>query len=242
MKKIILATSLVATSAAMAADFKWNIEGRMDYNGSTVKQEFATTTNNFEEKRNEFSSGALRFNITSTINESLSARFRYRLSTEQASAAQNRDLSFQNVDFFYVDHKTPWFTTRLGKHNQPDNLGRENFWSSLDFSTTQYKFASAGAAGSNGYATSNSAVYNEIKNDLDLYHVGASFIFNQIPGGNLTLAFYNPSKSKTYTDTAGTTNDAKNTSMAMGVSFNGSYMEKLIQPSLSYLTVGVAPI
>ena len=51
MKKIIVVSALTASSFAMAADLKWNVEGRFDYVSSNVKHETVTATNGYEEKR-----------------------------------------------------------------------------------------------------------------------------------------------------------------------------------------------
>ena len=247
MKILIPALALLSTTA-MAADFKFGMEGRFDYANSTVKHEYATATNNYEEKRSEFYSNALRLNATATINDNLSARFRYRLSTAQQTAAtstQNRDLSFQNVDFFYVDHKTQWFTARLGKQSQADSLGREFYVAGTDYPTTQFGFVAGGAAvstsGASAYGASNSAVYNQVKGDADLYRVGASLMFNQLTDQTFTVSVFNPVKSTNYSDAAAATNDAKNTKMGMGLYYNGKFADGLVQPTLGYTTFGIAP-
>jgi len=240
MKKLIVVSALTASSFAMAADLKWNVEGRFDYVNATVKHEFETSTSNYSETRGEFQSNVVRLNAVYTINETLSGRFRYRLSTEQAAASQNRDLSFQNVDFFYVDHKTPWFTTRIGKQNNPDSLGREYYVSGTDYNVTEYKFKTAGGQGSTAYTTSNTAVYNEVKNDADIYHVGATLLFAQVPNSTVSVTLFEPQKSTTYTDVAGSATDAKNTQFGYGVYYNGSFFDKMLQPTLGYTSLGIA--
>jgi hypothetical protein len=240
MKKIIAVTALTASSFAMAADLKWNVEGRFDFGNTTVKHEQTTATNNYEEKRSEFTSGVLRLNAVYTFNDNLSGRFRYRLSSAQGAddatssntTAKNRDLTYSNVDFFYVDHKSEWFTARLGKSNVADSLGRELYMSGTDYPTTM---------ASSLYTTVNSGVYNAIKADADLYNVGASLMFSQIPNGTLTLRLFAPQKTSTYTDTAGVGNDAKNSKLAYGLYFNGNYMNKMLQPTLGYTMFGIAP-
>ncbi|MBC7537719.1 MAG: hypothetical protein H7281_02780 [Bacteriovorax sp.] len=236
MKLLIPAIALLS-STVMAADLKFNVEGRFDYANSTVKHEFATATNNFEEKRSEFDSNVLRLNMVATINENLSARFRYRFSTAQDAASKNRDLSFQNVDFFFIDHKTSMFTTRIGKQSQVESLGREFFISATDYPTTAYNSTS----GATGYIASNTAVYNTVKSDADLYRVGVSLIFKQLEDQTFTISAFNPAKSTTYTDTAGASNDAKNSKMGLGAYYNGSFLNKMIQPTLGYTTFGIAP-
>ena len=243
--KLLIPTLALLSTTVMAADLKFNVEGRFDYANSTVKHEQVTTTNNYEEKRSEFTSNVLRLNAVATFSENLLFRMRYRFSTAQdnkesgASAGngtnagtKNRDLSFQNLDFFYVDHKTEFLTARLGKSNQMDSLGREFYTSGSDYSTT---FASS------VYTASNSAVYNAVKADADLYRVGATLMFNQIPNSTLSLAVFNPQKTVTYTDTASITNDAKNSTLGMGLYYNGNFMEKILQPTLGYTTFAIAP-
>ncbi|MDO9183978.1 MAG: hypothetical protein Q7U04_16295 [Bacteriovorax sp.] len=229
--KILIPTLLLLSSTVMAADLKFNAEGRFDYANSTVKHEQVTTTNNYEEKRGEFTSNALRLNAVATFSENLLFRMRYRFSTAQEAVTKNRDLSFQNVDFFYVDHKTEFLTARLGKSNQADSLGREFYVAGTDYPTT---FTTS-------YTSSNSAVYNAVKADADLYHVGATLMFNQIPNSTLSIAAFNPQKTTTYTDGAAATNDAKNSKFGLGFYYNGSFMEKMLQPTLGYTTFSIAP-
>lgn len=233
---MLLPALAVLSSTAMAADMKFNLEGRFDYGMSKLKHEFETTTNNFEEKRNEFSSGVIRLNSVFTVNENLNGRFRYRFSA--GGGAQNRDLSWSNVDFVYLDHKNQWFTTRIGKHNQVESLGREFFMSGSDYPTTFY------SANSNtvttGYTTSNTTVYRLISSDADLYRVGASAIYTGLQGHTFTLSAFNPTKSTTYSDVAGAGDDAKNTKTGLGAYYNGSFMEGLLQPTLGYTQFGIA--
>ncbi len=240
--KMLLPALAVLSSTAMAADFKWNVEGRFDYVMSTTKHD--NTAKNYEEKRGEFYSGVLRLNSVFNINESLSGRFRYRLSTAQGDKAtvrsDNRDLSFQNVDFFYIDHKNQWFTTRIGKHNQSESLGREYFMSGTDYPVTTINPTSATIA----YTAMNTAVYRLVSNDADLYHVGASAIYTGLQGHTFTLSAFNPQKATTYTDTAGTTattGNAKNQKLGLGAYYNGSFMDGLVQPTLGYTQFGIAP-
>lgn len=240
---MLLPALAVLSSTAMAADMKFNLEGRFDYGMSKLKHEFETTTNNYEEKRNEFYSGVLRLNAVYSVNENLSGRFRYRFSTAQqdtkapdaSTTTKNRDLSFQNVDFLYVDHKNQWFTTRIGKHNQVESLGREYFMSGSDYPTTFFN-----ATNATGYTTSNSTVYRLVSADADIYHVGASAIYTGLQGHTFTLSAFNPSKSTTYSDAAAAGDDAKNTKMGLGAYYNGSYMEGLLQPTLGYTQFGIA--
>lgn len=230
MKMLIPALALLSTTA-MAADLKFSAEGRFDYANSTVKHEQVTTTNNYEEKRGEFNSGVLRLNATATFSENLLFRMRYRLSTQGSDASKASDLTYSNLDFFYVDHKTEWFTARLGKSNQVDSLGREQYVSGSDYPTT---FTTT-------YTSSNSAVYNAVNSDASLYHAGATLTFTQVPMSNISVAVFNPRKSTTYTDTASATNDAKNSKLGMGFYYNGNFMEKMLQPTLGYTSFAIAP-
>ncbi len=235
--KMLLPAIALLSSTVMAADLKFNAEGRFDYTNSTVKHEQVTTTNNFEEKRGDFSSNILRLNAVATFSENLLFRMRYRFSTSQETTSKNRDLSFQNVDFFYVDHKTEWFTARIGKSSQADSLGREFYVSGTDYPTTSFNSFS----GSTGYTSSNTAVYNAVKNDADLYRVGATLMFNQVPNSTISVAAFNPQKSTTYSDTASATNDSQNSKLGLGFYYNGNFMEKMLQPTLGYTMFGVAP-
>ena len=249
MKMLIPAIALLS-STVMAADLKFNVEGRFDYASSTVKHELVTATNNYEEKRMEGYSNIIRLNAVYTVNENLSGRIRYRLSTDQST--KNRDLSFTNVDFFYVDHKTEFFTARLGKQSLADSLGREFYVAGTDYPTTSFVNSSTSLSQSStgvvapgfttGYAASNSLVYNMVKNDADIYRVGATLMFNQIPNSTLSLAVFNPQKNPTYSDaSAGSTNDnSTDKKLGYGVFYNGNFMEKMLQPTLGYSSFGIA--
>ncbi|MBC7429375.1 MAG: hypothetical protein H7336_12225, partial [Bacteriovorax sp.] len=217
MKMLIPAIALLS-STAMAADLKWGVEGRFDYGNSTVKHETNTSANNYKEKRSEFYSGIIRLNATAVITDNLSARVRYRLSSEQSVNTQQRDLTFGNVDYFYVDHKSQWFTARLGKSNQVESIGREYFVSGTDYNVTAFKFASAGAAATTGYAPMNTAVYNQVNTDAGLYHVGVSLINNTaLEGQTFTVSAFNPQKTTAYTaDAAGAANDSKYSKTGLG--------------------------
>ncbi len=234
--KMLLPALAVLSSTAMAADLKFNVEGRFDYGMSTTKHEYATSTNNYEDKRGEFYSNVLRLNSVFTINDQLSGRFRYRFSTAQDAASKNRDLSFQNVDFFYVDHKNQYFTTRIGKHNQAESLGREYFMSGTDYPATMLNPTSTTV----GYTGLNTAVYKLIANDADTYRVGVSAIYTGLQGHTFTLSAFNPQKSTTYSDTNGVGDDSKNTKTGIGAYYNGSFAEGLIQPTLGYTQFGIA--
>jgi hypothetical protein len=245
--KMLLPALAVLSSTAMAADFKWNLEGRFDYGMSTTKHEYATSTNNFEDKRAEFYSNVLRLNSVFTINESLSGRFRYRFSTAQGDKngvrSDNRDLTFQNVDLFYIDHKNQWFTTRIGKHNQVESLGREYFMSGTDYPATMLNPTStvANSTSTIGYTALNTTVYKLIQADADIYHVGVSAIYTGLQGQTFTLSAFNPQKTTTYSDNSGLGDDAKNTKMGLGAYYNGTFLDGLVQPTLGYTQFGIAP-
>lgn len=238
---MLLPALAVLSSTAMAADMKWNLEGRFDYVMSTTKHENTTATSNYEEKRGEFYSNVLRLNSVFTVNENLSGRFRYRFSTAQGdkngTRSDNRDLTFQNVDFLYLDHKNQWFTTRIGKHNQTESLGREFFMSGTDYPVSMIAPNSATV----GYNAMNSAVYKLVSADADLYHVGASAIYSGLQGHTFTVSAFNPKKDPAYTsDSSGAGDDAKYNKMGLGAYYNGSFMEGLIQPTLGYTSFGYA--
>lgn len=231
---LIPALALLSTTA-MAADLKFNAEGRFDYVNGKVKHESVTSTNNYEEKVGGFESNVLRLNAVATINENLSFRMRYRFSTNTATA--NRDLTFDNLDFFYVDHKTPWFTARLGKQNNTEMLGREYFMSGTDYPVTLTK----ATTGTTGYTTDNTTVYNLVAADLGLYRTGASLMFTQLEGQVFTLNVSEPMKVTTNVDTAGVTNSSKNTSLAYGIYYNGTFFNKMFQPTLGYTMAKLDP-
>lgn len=239
MKLLIPAIALLSTTA-MAADLKFNAEGRFDYINAKVKHEDATATNNYEEKTAGFKSNVLRLNAIATINENLSFRMRYRFSTMGDATKPNRDLSWDNLDFFYVDHKTTWFTARLGKQNNTEMLGREFFMAGTDYPVTM---ANNTTINPNGfyYAADNSAVYNNVKNDLGLYRTGASLLFSQLEGQLFTLNVSESMKSATTVDTAGVTNDSKNTSLAYGFYYNGTFASKMFQPTVGYTLAKLDP-
>jgi hypothetical protein len=239
MKMILPAIAIIGSATAMAADLKFNAEGRFDYYSTTVKHEKETAANNNEEKRAEFASGALRLNALATFNDNLSFRMRYRLSTKQDT--NNRDLSLTNVDFFYLDHKTEWFTARIGKQSQADSLGREFYVAGTDYPVTTSKFATGNAAWTTGYGSVNSLVYNKVKEDADLYRIGASLTFTQVPSSNIILSAFNPESSTTYSDASGNADNAKNTKLGMGLYFNGNYFEKMLQPTLGFTKFSIAP-
>ncbi len=228
--KMLLPALAVLSSTAMAADMKFNVEGRFDYGSSKVKHENTTAASSYEDKRGEFYSNVIRLNSVFTINESLSGRFRYRFST--GGATQDRDLSWQNLDMMYVDHKNQWFTSRIGKHNQVESLGREYFTSGTDYPVE------AGTGAVVSYGSMNSGVYNLVKTDADLYHVGYSAIYTALQGHTFTVSAFNPARGA-YSDTATTGDDAKNTKTAWGAYYNGSFLDGLVQPTLGYTSFGL---
>jgi hypothetical protein len=241
--KLLIPALVLLSASAMAADFKFGMEGRFDYGNSTVKHETNVSTNNYQEKRSEFYSNILRLNASAVINENLSARFRYRLSSPQETNAKLHDLSFSNVDYFYIDHKTQWVTARIGKSSQIESVGREFFVAGTDFPVTSYGFGNgSGAAGTTGYASMNSAVYNQLNTDAGLYHVGLSLINNTaVEGQTFTLSAFNPQKAQILNDTAGPANDSKTSKMGIGAYYNGKFLGGLVQPTLGYTTLGIAP-
>ena len=236
--RMLLSALMLFSSIAKATELKFNVEGRFDYASSTIKHEQVFSTNNFEENRMEFYSNALRVNMTATFSENLLFRMRYRFSNAQDAAAKNRDLTFQNLDLFYVDHKIDVFSTRLGKSSQADSLGREFYVASTDYPTSAYNSFS----GATGYVASNSAVYNAVKNDADLYHVGATVSYGQIPNNTISVAAFTPQKalieplitsSVPYVNTT-------NTKLGLGLYYNGSFVDKMVQPTFGYTSFGIS--
>ena len=219
MKKIIATTAVLASSLAFAGDYKFNLEGRYDFVNSSIKK------GSVEEKYNNFSNSAIRLNMLAQVNEQLSFRFRYRfikagaapVTTGTATTADpNREYSGTQIDYLYADYKNQWFTTRFGKQNWTEAMGRELFPPATDvFLKSQAYSDYVTAFGSD-------------------YRAGVSAIF-KMDSNTLTAAVSNP--STTISDTTG--NEVKNNGLALGVFYNGSFMEKLVQPVFAYQTTTV---
>ena len=210
MKKIIATTAVLASSVAFAGDYKMNLEGRYDFVNSKV------TSGTDSDKINNFSNGVIRLNMLAKVNDNLSFRFRYRFAkgapTLSSTSAARFDEGTQ-LDYLYVDHKNSYFTTRFGKQNWVEAMGREAYVSATDVFVKSQAYTDYQAAfGSD-------------------YRAGVSFMFNFMETNNLTVALSNP--NTTASDTELTTN---NSGLALGAHYNGNFMNKLVQPVLSYQT------
>lgn len=227
----------------MAIDLKVNVEGRFDYINANVNHEAVSSTNDYKEKTSGIKSNVLRLNALATINDNLSFRMRYRFSTAQNDTKPNRDLTWNNVDLFHLDHKTTWFTARLGKHNNPELIGREFFMPGSDYPVTMASNSTLNAfnGGNFVYSSNNSAVYNSVNADLGIYRTGGSLIFKQIEGHTFTINISEAMKTIANQDTSSAANDSTNTSMAYGIYYNGVFANKLIQPTFGYTLATLDP-
>jgi hypothetical protein len=223
MKKLgVLAVFAATTSVAHAFDYKINLESRADFVNATNKTtSTAATPVTTTDKYNNFANNMIRFNMVGTINENLTYRFRYRFLNSPPAPHSSAALGIRQdtataVDFLYVDHKNSMFTTRLGKQKWDEVAGRESF-----------------VAGTDGFATS--AAFSNFKTAMGEYRYAATAMY-KIPSdlGNLNIALSNP--NSTFSDASGlsTAPERKNTGLAYGVYYTGSFMSKMIQPVLAY--------
>ena len=217
MKKIIATTAVLASSVAFAGDYKMNLEGRFDFVNAKL------TSGTTSEKYNSFSNSVIRLNMLSQINDQLSFRFRYRFVKSGANpvvnstfgtADSNREYSGTQLDYLYVDHKNSIFTTRFGKQNWTEAMGRELFVAATDVFVK-----------SQAYSDYQSAFGSD-------YRAGVSAIF-KMDSNTLTLAVSNPNTLLLDSSTGASAN---NSGFALGAHYNGSFMNKLVQPVLSYQT------
>lgn len=229
MKKIIIASSVLATSVAFAVDNKINLDGRYDFVNSKVTVGGGSPKP--DDKYNSFSNGTIRINMNTVVNDSLSFRFRTRFTKSTAtpstvyyvtkdgttnSATYNREDPNTQLDFFYADYKTSMFTFRFGKQSWVEAVGRESFISGTDL------FASSQA-----YADYKTAFGSDYRGGLSIIH---KYDLNTV-----TLSVSNPNSA--ITDTAGsssTAGETVNTGLAYGINYSGSFMNKLVQPVLAY--------
>lgn len=211
MKKLALASVVIAAaSVANAGDYKINIEGRSDLTMNTNKttaQAGTTTTT----KENTFKNNVVRLNALATVNESLSLRFRYRFTKNETNIT--RDGSSDMLDYLYIDHKNSFFTTRFGKQSWSETFGRESFLAASDAFLTS-------AVKSNFNET-------EANGGVGEYRFGATAKFS-FEAHNLGLFVSNPNKKNT-----ATIGSTKNNSIAYGLTYSSSLMEKMIQPTAS---------
>ncbi|MGZ3787479.1 MAG: hypothetical protein ACXVLQ_03100 [Bacteriovorax sp.] len=218
MKKLMVVAALATTSTvASAFDYKFNLEGRADFVNANIKTTAQAGTET-SEKYNNFSNNLIRLNMMGTVNENLSYRLRYRF-TKTAANPQNgstntlngRENADTGVDYLYVDHKNSFFTTRFGKQNWAEAAGRESFLSGTDVFLTSAAFANY----KSGFGSD--------------YRYGVTAMFKFMDTNALNLAISNP--NSTFTDING---EKKNTGLAYGAFYTGSFMNKIIQPVLAY--------
>lgn len=208
MKKMITLAAVAAIStSASAFDYKFNLEGRADFQSSVTKTT-AAGGGTTEADTNSFVSNLIRLNMMGNINETLSYRMRYRFNQEGTNTT--RDSSSNSLDYLYVDHKNALFTTRFGKTNWAEAYGRESFISSTDL------FVLTDA-------------YRAYNANIGTYRFGASATFTALETHKFTLAISNPNTA--VTDTAGET---KNTSLAYAAHYSSVMFDKMFQPTLSY--------
>ncbi len=207
MKKMITLAAVAAIStSASAFDYKFNLEGRADFQSSTTKTTTGGTTT--EVKQNGFNSNLIRLNMMGNINDTLSYRMRYRFNKE--GTPTTRDDSTTALDYLYVDHKNSLFTTRFGKTNWAEAYGRESFISSTDLFLA-------------------TAAYSAYNTNIGNYRFGVSATMTFMETQKLTLAISNPNTAVT---DAGT--EQKNTSLAYAAHYSSVMFDKMFQPTLSY--------
>lgn len=218
MKKVLAISSLaILSTSASAFDYKFNLEGRTDFVNGNVKTTTGATPTTTTEKFNNFSNGIIRLNMMGNVNENLSYRLRYRFVSGGANptgATTSRETTTTGLDYLYIDHKNQYFTTRFGRQNWVDAIGREGYLSGTD------SFIGTGAA-----ANYRTAFGSE-------YRYGVSAIMKLADTNVITLAVSNP--NATMTDTTGV--EEKNTGLAMGAYYTGSFAEKAFQPTVGYTT------
>jgi len=214
MKKVIALSSLLALSTtASAFDYKISLEGRGDFVNGNYKTTAAGVTST--EKYSTFSNNLVRLNMMGTINDNLTYRLRYRLVSSAANPSGTangaREVNAQSLDYLYADHKNEYFTLRFGKQNWVDALAREGYVSGTDVFI----------------ASQANADYNSA---IGVYRWGLTGTYKFAETNNLILALSNP--NSTMTDTTGV--EEKNNSLAMAAMYNGSFMDKMFQPTFGY--------
>lgn len=213
MKKLLVVSTLVATSTvASAFDYKISMEGRADYVSDTTKTTAQAGTT-AEEKFAGFNPYYVRLKLNGMINDNLSYGFRYKITTP--SALPVRETTGSTVELMYFDHKNSMFTLRVGKQAWADSVGRETYVSGSDY------FA-------------NSLVLTTFNTAVGLYRYGVSAIKKIDDVGSFTLALSNPNAAVTDNGAASATSSRKNTALAYSISYNGSFMNKMVQPLFSY--------
>lgn len=205
MKKILFASVLLSTNL-YALDVKFNVEGRLDFINQKQK---LTAANDTEQKVSDsaFKFNRVRINAVGNINEQLSYRIRYTLLAEDDN---NRDSSTDRLEMYYIDHKSSFFTARIGKQLNSELLGRESY-----------------NLGADAYI--NTRAYSLHHKDLSIYKTGLSLMYTQLAGHTFTLNAHTP--NKTATDT---TYDKKNSELGYGAYYNGNFFDKKLQPHLAF--------
>lgn len=215
MKKLIVVTVLATTAtAASAFDYKFNLEGRADLVNANVKTT-STAGVTSTEKYNNFSNGLVRLNLMGAINENLSYRFRYRFLASAAapSTAGTRENATTGLDYLYLDHKHSLFTTRLGKQNWGGApYGREGIVSGTDV----FLLSEAGSRYKSGFGSD--------------YRYGVTAMMKFAETNSVDIGISNP--NSTFTDNSGV--EEKNTSLAYNIVYQGTFLNKMVQPVLSY--------
>lgn len=215
MKMLIPAIALLSTTA-MAMDYKINMEGRADFVNANVKTTTGTTAaTTVTQKYNNFNNNLVRMNLMGKVNDSLSFRVRYRMINAPANPATAgaREVTASSLDMFYIDHTNSFFTTRIGKTNWAEAYGRESV-----------------VAGTDVFLVSDAAtVYKGASFGTD-YRFGATAMFKFLDTNNLSIALSNP--NSTFSDLSGA--EQKNTGIAFGAYYTGSFLNKMVQPLLAY--------
>jgi len=252
MKKlVVLSTMAVVATSAHALDYKFNLESRMDYLSSTttVTPVAGSGLTEYKDKWANFSNSTVRIGMMGSVNDSLTYRLRYRFvvaaptvssaTTTGAGggAVGNRELNtaatapLNGLDWMYVDHKNSMFTTRIGKVNWNRTAGNESVFSGTDVFLTSLALANYRLT-----TATTGAVQGGTGSEYR-YGVGALYTLpNSL--GNLDIAITNPNNAPSDTlapaGAAATNTERSNSSLSYGAYYVGSFMNKMIQPILSY--------
>ena len=238
MKRLVVLTAVAAAAtSAHAFDYKINLEGRADVQSVTNTESVNTGAYDATDKYTNFAGGVFRLNTQGNFNDSLSYRFRYRFSTgagapagalptaaptvaqREAQLPSTATIPNNGIDYAYIDHKNSMFTTRWGKFADPSWGGRETIWAASDVIVT-----------SAAVANFRSAIGSE-------YRYGVSGRFTM--GENvLAVTVSNPNAAFTDSHLASATDATRtNTGIAIGAYYTGSFMNKMVQPVISYTTL-----
>ncbi|MFA6237255.1 MAG: hypothetical protein WC635_08020 [Bacteriovorax sp.] len=223
MKKIALFALLaVITNIASAFDYKFNLEGRADFINASIKTTtVAATPVVTTEKFNNFANSLIRLNMVATVNENLLFRFRYRFiktpSNPQSSSgsAGTRENADTGTDYLFVEHRNSMFTTRFGKQNWVEAYGRESIVSGTDV----FLLSEAGAQYKTLFGSD--------------FRYGITAMFKHLEN-RLSLAVSNPNSTFTDSSGAAANPERKNTGLALGAYYTGSFLGKAFQPLFAY--------